>query len=218
MHGAGLGDPANVQQTSTACAGYEWVILSGGPPTTPSSGACRTGSAVPAVEALQTTNVGLWLYASVPYNAPAAALMMKEVRCQKHCIPYLCSILGAKPVSGTYHFTPRSCGVTACNCLGKSGVCPGTPPLCLVTYAGTAPGLRPGRAVRREAGRLRVRGRGRRTWRRHGGRHDRRCDCLANPERCGRCGVTWASGCSMPLVKQFGRRLPRTAWRPARAR
>ena len=60
-------------------AGYEWVILSGGPPTTPSNGACRTGSAVPAVEALQTTNVGLWLYASTPYNVPAAALMMKEV-------------------------------------------------------------------------------------------------------------------------------------------
>ena len=68
----------------TLYAGYEWVILSGGPPTTPSNGACRTGSAVPAVEALQTTNVGLWLYASTPYNVLAAALMMKEVQAQNH--------------------------------------------------------------------------------------------------------------------------------------
>lgn len=62
-----------------ACAGYEWVILSGGPPTTPSKGACRTGSAVPAVEALQTTNVGLWLYSAVPFDARNAAAMMREV-------------------------------------------------------------------------------------------------------------------------------------------
>ena len=69
-----------MREVLTPSAGYEWVILSGGPPTTPSNGACRTGSAVPAVEALQATNVGLWLYASTPYNVPAAALMMKEVR------------------------------------------------------------------------------------------------------------------------------------------
>ncbi|KAK9834886.1 hypothetical protein WJX81_006502 [Elliptochloris bilobata] len=60
--------------------GYDWVVLSGGPPTTPSSGACRTGSAVPAVEALQTTNVGLWLYARVPFDAHSAAVMMREVQ------------------------------------------------------------------------------------------------------------------------------------------
>lgn len=79
-----MDDQLSAQYACMPDAGYEWVIVSGGPPTTPSNGACRTGSAVPAVEALQTTNVGLWLYASTPYNVPAAALMMKEVHTPTH--------------------------------------------------------------------------------------------------------------------------------------
>lgn len=67
------------QQSDPNHAGYEWAVLSGGPPTTPSAGACRTGSAVPAVEALQATNVGLWLYARSPVDVPAAATMMRAI-------------------------------------------------------------------------------------------------------------------------------------------
>eukprot|EP00884_Botryococcus_braunii_P022438 jgi/Botrbrau1/8879/Bobra.50_2s0034.1 len=40
--------------------GYEWAIITGGPPRTPSNGACRTGSVLPPTT--QVNDVGYWIF------------------------------------------------------------------------------------------------------------------------------------------------------------
>eukprot|EP00884_Botryococcus_braunii_P021787 jgi/Botrbrau1/8292/Bobra.0251s0020.1 len=40
--------------------GYDWAIVSGGPPETPSGDACRTGNALPTI--LQLNGVGYWFF------------------------------------------------------------------------------------------------------------------------------------------------------------
>lgn len=49
--------------------------MSAGPPTTPSNGACRTGSANSFVERWQTKNVGLSLVSRIPYDPENLRLM-----------------------------------------------------------------------------------------------------------------------------------------------
>ncbi|BDA44564.1 hypothetical protein COCOBI_06-0400 [Coccomyxa sp. Obi] len=60
--------------------GYQWAIVSGGAPTTPSNGACRTGSANPLLARVQTRNIGLWLYSRIPADATNLQLMLQEAQ------------------------------------------------------------------------------------------------------------------------------------------
>jgi hypothetical protein len=54
-------------------AGYDWAIVTGGPPSTKSESGkgCRTGSPLPEVAAKQTNRIGLWLFSRVPEPDPA---------------------------------------------------------------------------------------------------------------------------------------------------
>lgn len=56
-------------------AGYQWAILSAGPPTTPSNGACKTGSENTFIERWQTKNIGLWLVSRIPDDPDNLRLM-----------------------------------------------------------------------------------------------------------------------------------------------
>ena len=61
-------------------AGYQWAIVSAGPPTTPSNGACRTGSTNAIVERWQTKNIGLSLVSRIPYDPGNMRLMAAIVQ------------------------------------------------------------------------------------------------------------------------------------------
>ncbi|EIE21719.1 hypothetical protein COCSUDRAFT_83508 [Coccomyxa subellipsoidea C-169] len=60
--------------------GYQWAILSAGAPTTPSNGACRTGSSNILLERVQTRNIGLWLYSRIPADPTNLQLMLQEAQ------------------------------------------------------------------------------------------------------------------------------------------
>ena len=61
-------------------AGYQWAVVSAGPPTTPSNQACRTGSANALVERWQTKNIGLSLISRIPYDPENLRLMAAIVQ------------------------------------------------------------------------------------------------------------------------------------------
>lgn len=72
------GNDKNIAAGAEGFPGYDWAIISGGPPTTRSNGACRTGSRVSLFARFQTNNIGLWLFSRKPVD-PANTAKMRSV-------------------------------------------------------------------------------------------------------------------------------------------
>ena len=66
-----------VGQSANTTLGYDWAIVSGGPPSIRSPGGCRNGDGRSLGSAAMNRN-GLWLFARRPVDAAATAAMRAE--------------------------------------------------------------------------------------------------------------------------------------------
>eukprot|EP01026_Neomeris_dumetosa_P006444 TRINITY_DN12046_c0_g1_i1.p1 TRINITY_DN12046_c0_g1~~TRINITY_DN12046_c0_g1_i1.p1 ORF type:complete len:240 (-),score=40.15 TRINITY_DN12046_c0_g1_i1:295-1014(-) len=67
-----------VKPSANETIGYDWAIISGGPPTTSTANGCRTGSKWSWIEKVQINQIGLWLFTREKVASEQTVQEMRE--------------------------------------------------------------------------------------------------------------------------------------------